>query len=938
MHIISSLQLRLDEQRLRVESVQKQSSCALEHRIYELENELKELQEKVHIRDKNIKQLNAIIEQTKCRLVDQQKQLNAESDLEKEAIEELRRELDVVKIENVMLKTKMNELRSMSNTPDIPELLDSMLCEKNAEIDRLKGQISGLRRELDVSPMRRREESVESVKVGDLLSVPSRNDTVFIGSSFRDSKYDEKKYVPFVTEVSSIEKVEFRPRSLSLNLEELSRCKTFSMSDESGHIPGYMAHNIKELRRKLEFSESTLRDTKQNLSYEIERLNEIEKELNFELAEVKVSNQTKACEISELERELSRKNDIIETCNNEKRTEIVRYKQALEEKIQEVAKLHKQLDDTNKCINKVESLQEVINELEFEMKKLQERSLDMENQLSRKDSEYEKLQKDLNEVENELSKKRELITRYETENDNVEQYRRKVYELEKLLTDQKNDLDAETELICAHCEELVQKIQTIEQNYGRDIVVLENKYKTLLSDKDETIAKNETFIDDLRKEIHHLQDYINQKDRIINQMTKDSNSLHKSLEAIQQKMQECGNVVDLKKRLRDEQNLTSALHEEVQFLKQRVTELEMSFPIDDEKYREELAANKDLMQLRDNLIEELHILEARLQKERDNVNRMQLMLDAEKQNSNSIQMQDADVIEKMRTRLEQALHREGELEKLLECERQRPSVTSFGSRSLDSPHDITFELTCIRMDLVKAKTENDILKSEISTLNNHNSMLKKELDETRHVTDIQCQEIKELKSKISEFRGSESSLRDSLRMKNSEIDNNRKIMTELERERNILRNQLDDDQIHQPVPDKFLFKMKELTALLQKNVAENSQMASNILQLEEENKRLTMKLVELEAIGHAKNSPFVDQALRADHIFRCYLKSESFRKALIYQKRYLLTLLATYQACSTRLVDLQLVYAKSEVQTNAREGVGKFRYVFGRGSFRFLIF
>lgn len=35
--------------------------------------------------------------------------------------------------------------------------------------------------------------------------------------------------------------------------------------------------------------------------------------------------------------------------------------------------------------------------------------------------------------------------------------------------------------------------------------------------------------------------------------------------------------------------------------------------------------------------------------------------------------------------------------------------------------------------------------------------------------------------------------------------------------------------------------------------------------------------------------------LQANHLFARYLRSESYRKALIWQKRYLVALLATYQ-------------------------------------------
>lgn len=89
--LISSLQIRLDEQRLIADDVQRQTNTSLEVRIYDLETELQALKEAVSSKDKMIKQLNNTIEQTKKRLEDREKQLRAQE--EDPVVVELRKQV-----------------------------------------------------------------------------------------------------------------------------------------------------------------------------------------------------------------------------------------------------------------------------------------------------------------------------------------------------------------------------------------------------------------------------------------------------------------------------------------------------------------------------------------------------------------------------------------------------------------------------------------------------------------------------------------------------------------------------------------------------------------------------------------------------------------------------------------------------------------------------
>lgn len=68
------------------------------------------------------------------------------------------------------------------------------------------------------------------------------------------------------------------------------------------------------------------------------------------------------------------------------------------------------------------------------------------------------------------------------------------------------------------------------------------------------------------QEIHHLQEFLKEKDKVIRQMSDDSKSLHRALETIQSKMKESGNIVELRRKLKEERRLNEELRDTVQSL------------------------------------------------------------------------------------------------------------------------------------------------------------------------------------------------------------------------------------------------------------------------------------------------------------------------------------------------------------------------------------
>jgi hypothetical protein len=92
-----------------------------------------------------------------------------------------------------------------------------------------------------------------------------------------------------------------------------------------------------------------------------------------------------------------------------------------------------------------------------------------------------------------------------------------------------------------------------------------------------------------------------------------------------------------------------------------------------------------------------------------------------------------------------------------------------------------------------------------------------------------------------------------------------------------------------PVPEQLMEKIRELNAA----VKDNSQMMDLISRLTQERAVLEERILVLEE--HKIELPFGDPVTRANYLFAKYLRSESYRKALAWQKRYLISLLETYQ-------------------------------------------
>lgn len=141
---ITTLQSKLDEQRLRAEELHRQGTSHLTVKVHDLQNEVVNLKETLQTRDKQITSLKNFLENSQQVIERQEKELamnqadNDRSQYELKLEAELQAKCDEIQ----QLKNKIQN--DMINKLALPDLMETMLADKNEEIDQLKEKLSQL--------------------------------------------------------------------------------------------------------------------------------------------------------------------------------------------------------------------------------------------------------------------------------------------------------------------------------------------------------------------------------------------------------------------------------------------------------------------------------------------------------------------------------------------------------------------------------------------------------------------------------------------------------------------------------------------------------------------------------------------------------------------------------------------------------------------------
>lgn len=102
------------------------------------------------------------------------------------------------------------------------------------------------------------------------------------------------------------------------------------------------------------------------------------------------------------------------------------------------------------------------------------------------------------------------------------------------------------------------------------------------------------------------------------------------------------------------------------------------------------------------------------------------------------------------------------------------------------------------------------------------------------------------------------------------------------------------------LPQQMLLKLKEMNDNLSENIRENRQLSETLQFLTDERQMLQKRVADLEQSCADRD----DLEERANHLFGKYLRTESFRRALVHQKRYLMIVLSTYECNEAKVLSL----------------------------------
>ncbi|CAH1108481.1 unnamed protein product [Psylliodes chrysocephalus] len=1008
--LISDFQIRLDEQRIRADNIEKQTNTSFELKIYDLQYEITSLREKLQQKEKALGNQQVLLTETQDRLRNIENELITSKD--DELIVSMQREVEKLRADNAKMKTKIKSDASM-----LPNLVGNIISDKNTDMARLRSRLDDTEKLLEeytslkldkkdlktLASMKSNGTSLEELfSILDLSQADQLRrmeySTMSTPSMFiqRKKKSDDSAVEPEISAIAgpgttasqfqtrnsteiSHKKVHFEDgdvEDLKTEIENLkklveSKDDVIKEYDAKLTLLNDLEGKIEKLQSALEETEKTLTAAKETFEKEQQELKDREKDLGVQLAEKKLALEMKQKQLEVLECDSKRKDETHKNLTRELKSlekEIVTLKNAnfknVDRAIQvknkeiedltvqlarkanvDIERLEQQLSEKN---NEMSSLLKEIEQLTIDLGSSESRNKLLEASLTDKDNEMKKMNKEL---ENKM-------TQIESMTGELTALKEKLNKKRKIIRDIQDAMDNQKKSLESMQEDQKKQRETIDilnedaDRYQNDICILKTEIKEL---KKEELKKQmdemETQIEELNKERAHLMDLLNEKEKIISQMAEDSHQLHVNLMTIKTKIKEPGNIIDLGNKLRDEQRKTAELVQEIHNLKAQLMQFknnDMTSSIDeiaDQLKRELDHSNRMdsniLSAVSDqslNSISDMHDVEVckkALSKEKNNKKQLlqhvhilqskiaALQVDLERERAALVQTrtEDAQCIEQLRIQLDSCLDSEAGYKKIFdeknaENERLEKEVNELKVKNAQNsksesteykqlPSKEAVELKQLRKDFETLQGEKNQLANELSHLKQSNLETESGYKCTKDILALEVQRKNKLEEKVQNFLAREKELKDCLMQKNLEME---RVVDEMSQEKaDLIKQKLElleriksQNQFSvqappsTPSPSEFFFKVQELNSAL----IDNKKFMDLIAKLTNEKKQLEIEL-DVAKNGSNRNANVQmstnDLIARADYLFAKTLKLESVRKALIFQKRYLMQYLTSHQ-------------------------------------------
>ncbi|XP_012524431.1 A-kinase anchor protein 9 isoform X3 [Monomorium pharaonis] len=610
---IEAMRGRLEEHKQSAPFAQKQATSRLELQLHEATAKYNSLEQTITNKEIELKELKAQLERANQMLTEKEAEMenfmqSVNGALQK--IERLKDQLKIVQEEKKMLQIKLGTQEHAQL--ELPQLIDTILADKNEEIDHLKEQLSKKEKQLnaysslalDDVQLRELTKQVEAKNsartLSDILSIHSECE-----------EFPEAIRATNTTLATSHNVSSFKvPTSVSKNTLQTNSFNTLETpmvdadkihaqvppldlhSQTHSYSNGNVGHSGMELQRSGE--ESKLSSPKNNdISEDSRRAEEL---LNEKMKEIEnLSNQLQV-----LQQELDLKSDLL----NKYETDLItlqkqyqnlqdEFKDTVDNLVRDKNFYRGQYELAQASESKIKKdLEEIENILKLKTDELEDHKdrmqvnesiiteLNVENtKLKREIEVREKDQKKRNNsLLQELQSFKELVLdkdialeTLQTRNIEIENENKQLYEFKTKVHAREREI---TEL-----QDEILRLTDGLNNRDQVIRKLEEMARRMSDIQSGTSSPSSSSNKD--QEIHHLQEFLKEKDKVIRQMSDDSKSLHRALETIQSKMKESGNIVELRRKLKEERRLNEELRDTVQKLQKELENVSMQRSQDD---------------------------------------------------------------------------------------------------------------------------------------------------------------------------------------------------------------------------------------------------------------------------------------------------------------------------------------------------------------------
>lgn len=609
---------RLEQHKQDAPFAQRQATSRLELQLHEVNTKLHSLERIIADKDIELKELRDHLDRANQSLMDKEMEIANIVQSESNVIQKLRDQLEIAEEEKKLFESKLGKQERVQM--ELPQLIDSMLADKNEEIDHLKEQLQKKEKQLEFYLALELDENQlkDTSKQEPRNSARTLSDILSINSECEELQYQEteglrenqhstrnmhnvssfrvplpgisKNTLEFTPTLVDANKTTFVPQlelgsSLSnscpkdFNDTQLEKSEVDFGSPDNQNLEKKSPECVNVSKNESRNGSKSSRQKRSSTSDELLRqqiqvldtqLNAIKEELSLKsstLRQREAELLTIQTNLEELRFELK---NTIESLTRDK----LFFKSQFElsqvtedklkkdlEQVENVMKLKN--DELNDYRSKIQVNEKILMELKNENSKLKNNLEVVERQ--KNDGALEEKCQEVKFLSEIVFQKDVTIETLQTRNVEIENENKQLYEYRT-----KYDLSKE-EIACCQLE-----IQRLTQGLNnRDEVIrrLEemarrNSFSGASSPSDSN--KNQEY-SNKSQEIHHLQEYLKEKDKVIRQMSDDSKSLHRALETIQNKMKESGNVVELRRKLKEEKKMNSHLKES---LDKAVNELE----------------------------------------------------------------------------------------------------------------------------------------------------------------------------------------------------------------------------------------------------------------------------------------------------------------------------------------------------------------------------